>query len=1359
VTSVATPAQLLASVCALDTIVYKAASPYDLILRHEGRLEGVLAKTFNRRAIRGVGAAVETLASGASVVSHDELHSALKTLAEQFHGWSEEVAPLVRVVMGEVYKIGRNIGADQFTGRLLPAAVLVEKAEKLISIAYKDPDGNWKDLKLSALTPEQMWELAHEKKVLNAGNLKAIEGWASANGKSDILDALYGEKPKKSPAAAPTTTPIPSEPKHAKDKTFWFNIDGKQKGVKPAKVNPDDLAALLPKISDKGQKLLKEWVSEHGGPLATVLGVKPPMATSSVIAPPTPPPSAPPAATPPKPGEPPKAMEIHPKFDLVDKGAVEALAKHQVYWLGYHYDKNLSDRVAAIAQKVMIEDGLPRSEAAKKLQEELTKFFGYKESDPYSKEKKTGQLGIPIGWKGNPQDYFGAVVANAATTARVAGTLKTYTELDITHYTVVNGLDERTCPICTDMNGRTFDVQAAAKQVQLTVAADNSEKVRTISPWLTEKEHEKLTEEKKDAATNAKLSKAGFSYPPFHLKCRCFLDIAAETQFIPTPLEPEKPKEGEFPWKSSDLTKVDKKLAGMHTKVVFKDPNGDEWIFKPQDEFRALGDLTAAKLAKAVGQDTADVFAYSHNGQFGSIQKVFKGVTGDLSGLPGSGLSEKQALAIQKEHIFDWFISQHDTHEQNVLRTNDPDKELRFIDKGQLFRFFGKDRFTPDYGQPGEPNPSGTYYHKMFSEYMSGKDVKLAKVKDLEPLIKNIEKLSDAEFTKLVKPYAKAASDWAAKNPHAKSATWMGRYSEDAFIKAALDRKNAIRGDVAKFYEQLEAQRAKNMPKPAAQLGPVSPAGATWKEHIAEAKKAGWLGRSFFVKGSDYEGANWLMYGTEGNGTFLDAKLRAAADRKLTALIGMKAEKLPANVHESLNIELHNTALKLTKSFNAHMKVGADQVIPTHTAQGAKDFHDQLSKIYDDKTATPGAKELAKHYLQHLEHIWDPDDKEFKKSGLGKMLDKAVTPPEPVEPKKKGGLPEGWSVSRVNVADTIQRKIEAGKIRAVSPTPTPQFIDQGGQVYKLTAPDGTTVLYRPHNSDVLMAARGQIRVHIPEDIQKLGPDAVAKAFSQLKALGLETEHATAKDLEAVYLRKVAHKFVLPHEQIPETLDTEEQAKKLRDLLTKHNIEAPHKPVISYPHSGGVEGQGWARWDYHKEIVPNEDKLTLTHDLSGDLVTNLKNILGGKTNALVANVEKFRIGIPFGEGMSPQRDMETGGASYVFLRIKEKGIMAGTFQFRPRILRDLDSISYNFDNYGRVDNANLKKRHAPREYDEVKNRSANETIFKHAVALDNLEVIRARSEAERKAAIKVFHDHGYKEFAGKKIEDLIITTGY
>lgn len=203
-----------------------------------------------------------------------------------------------------------------------------------------------------------------------------------------------------------------------------------------------------------------------------------------------------------------RTASVEPKFDLEDEGSIKSLTKQQqVFWIGEHYDKNVSTSIADVTRKTILETGADRVKAAKAMAERV--------ADTLSHVK------TPDGFHGSSKQYFEGLTANAATVARAHGQMRSFIDVGITKYSIVNPLDERTCPVCSHMDNRVFTVKQGADQMRAELKAKTPEAVRAAHPWIRINSLKKLT-------TSSALAGAGFSLPPFHFRCRCTCDITED---------------------------------------------------------------------------------------------------------------------------------------------------------------------------------------------------------------------------------------------------------------------------------------------------------------------------------------------------------------------------------------------------------------------------------------------------------------------------------------------------------------------------------------------------------------------------------------------------------------------------------------------------------------------------------------------------------------------------------------------------------------------------------------------------------------------------------------------------------------
>ena len=147
--------------------------------------------------------------------------------------------------------------------------------------------------------------------------------------------------------------------------------------------------------------------------------------------------------------------------------------------------------------------------------------------------------------------------------------------------------------------------------------------------------------------------------------------------------------------------------------------------------------------------------------------------------------------------------------------------------------------------------------------------------------------------------------------------------------------------------------------------------------------------------------------------------------------------------------------------------------------------------------------------------------------------------------------------------------------------------------------------------------------------------------------------------------------------------------------------------------------------------------------------------------MAPTTDKLRRGVQVG-GMSPDRDVVTGGGSYFFTRIKTTGeaLRETGFVWRSRMVSRLDAISYHGDAFGKTyNNYPLKNRGSTIEqWRTFATNSRNETNFKNSLSIfdeDN------SANEDRWVTLGQLPDgeilvvvHTYKEFDGEEIIRII-----
>ncbi len=202
------------------------------------------------------------------------------------------------------------------------------------------------------------------------------------------------------------------------------------------------------------------------------------------------------------------------RFSTPDLEAMKYLSESQVFWLDNHWSVDVVEDIRAAAWLELM--GQSGANAGAELRRRVEQRFG-------------------IGAFSHLSDlYFEGVAVNAATTARVSGSVLQMEALGIEKLVFVSVLDERTTEICQCMDGKEFSVSEAAERINSMVKSGDPRAVQSMHAWNPRGFKDVLsgvgvTVEPGVAINDTDASKimdSGFALPPLHGRCRSTIDIA-----------------------------------------------------------------------------------------------------------------------------------------------------------------------------------------------------------------------------------------------------------------------------------------------------------------------------------------------------------------------------------------------------------------------------------------------------------------------------------------------------------------------------------------------------------------------------------------------------------------------------------------------------------------------------------------------------------------------------------------------------------------------------------------------------------------------------------------------------------------
>lgn len=272
------------------------------------------------------------------------------------------------------------------------------------------------------------------------------------------------------------------------------------------------------------------------------------------------------------------------------------------------------------------------------------------------------------------------------------------------------------------------------------------------------------------------------------------------------------------------LTTYKKTMPGASGAQVWVDNKGQEWLvkgLKPGSnaygvKFAVALEEGAAKIQNKAGLRSATshkvVLDTNSGGKHEVLaQKMFGDVKPAFTGSPDiETMLPQDKLEMQKQQILDWVISNHDTHTGNFLA----DKQgVIGVDKGQAFKYFGKDKLDWNYVGTVPLGGDKLTYQTMWNDYVAGKGdlLDFSTSPELLTFAHRLENINDDEYKALLRPYAEAAaSQGILSYPGKASAVKPEQWHVDKFLDAAVARKNNVVNDFATFYGNAEQARIDN---------------------------------------------------------------------------------------------------------------------------------------------------------------------------------------------------------------------------------------------------------------------------------------------------------------------------------------------------------------------------------------------------------------------------------------------------------------------------------------------------------------------------------------------------------------------
>ena len=252
--------------------------------------------------------------------------------------------------------------------------------------------------------------------------------------------------------------------------------------------------------------------------------------------------------------------------------------------------------------------------------------------------------------------------------------------------------------------------------------------------------------------------------------------------------------------------------GGSHGMKVYQDHQGD-WTLKqpkPSLAFTVPLEHAAASLQRRMGLEAPETHVIDHQGRPAVVSKWYPGSHQEWNRPPRlAELDPDDQMTVQKNHVLDWLIGNHDAHVGNWIRTGDG--KLVSIDKGQAVKYFGHDRLDPHFHPNYAREP---IYNQLFRDHAKGHgQLHDPRAGELGDFVKGVQSIPDDELKGMFRPYAQAAAaSGLLLNPDNDPARELGPRAlrpndPEHFLDALVARKNNLHNDLGQYYDRMTPGR------------------------------------------------------------------------------------------------------------------------------------------------------------------------------------------------------------------------------------------------------------------------------------------------------------------------------------------------------------------------------------------------------------------------------------------------------------------------------------------------------------------------------------------------------------------------
>jgi hypothetical protein len=406
-------------------------------------------------------------------------------------------------------------------------------------------------------------------------------------------------------------------------------------------------------------------------------------------------------------------------------------------------------------------------------------------------------------------------------------------------------------------------------------------------------------------------------------------------------------------YQNLELHAQNKTYGGMHSKQGYTDKYGQEWMAKgfnsdPNGPLRVNVEHKANIIGRLFGFNSAQTFTkVTPDGKYSVIQKIEEN-DGGLNGFQPKDLHKDQLIGAMREHVLDWLIANHDTHEENLIRLPGG-KTVLGIDKGQAYKHLGKDKLAVGYLPPenGAPVWYDKFYNGIKNHTVSEELANEVALKVLQRAYE-VQTRHDDAYRQHLEQALEGRTSWP---------THLN--TKEKFIDYAMERKSNMLSDFEKFYKEIFDKAGYEWKIDTEDFGKnVGGAhisnGPTYAEAV---KNVSVFGKALFFNSPDLEDGH-IMHNTmeqmDGGTALLGAaKIRSEADVALTAWLKERVEGKLAHGQKASVSSVQSPSSQLPSIDNFHNAIVAySKTVGTHAPNGGKTPDGQYNQSTLDTAKT-----------------------------------------------------------------------------------------------------------------------------------------------------------------------------------------------------------------------------------------------------------------------------------------------------------------------------------------------------------------------------------------------------------------------